>query len=208
MKKNRRIKFLIIMVIAVAFVSFMGLSFAYFISSINYSSESTAEVNTATLDSLIYNEGSPIEIIANQDNFAEGRGNRTGTTESSVVLTVNNMEAATYCYNANLIIRSNDYIYSVSPSTPELIVSVSKRSNGGAYSTIVNNLDITEATGTIRIPISTGSSNYKHSITGPANAVVEDKFKVNLTLINLDANQNGNVGHVFDGGLELVTVDC
>ncbi len=207
MSKKNRVMILVITAASTLLLVVTGFSFAFFLSNISLSS-TTTDISTTSLDSLIYNQGNAIDIVADQTNFAKNLGDKNGSTESTVTLTVNNKTAATYCYTADLVISENGFTYSVNNSTPEILISVSKNANGAGYQSIINNMDVTTTSGSIHIPIQSGSNNYKHVISGQPNDVVVDKLKVDFVFVNLDELQNVNTGKVFNSYFELNTVAC
>lgn len=194
MKKNDKKTILIIIIISTLFVAVASASYAYFMARIESTGTSKAEVKTSTLDSLVYSTGANLEIIANQDTFAIGKGNLVKQTESDVTLQVNNMTSAEYCYNVNLKVDDNTFSYT-SGTTPELIITVLKNGNSvftGDITTKKNNVIIAS----------------KQKISGNPNEKITDNWKTTLTMINLDSLQNENTGKSFLGNLEFITVEC
>ena len=65
----------------------VGATYAYFQAQGGGSSDIDASVITSTTDKLSFQVGNGINISANQENFAQGLGNRTGSTTASAMLT-------------------------------------------------------------------------------------------------------------------------
>lgn len=194
MKKNDKKTILLIIIISTLFVAVASASYAYFMARVESTGTSKAEVKTSTLDSLVYSTGTNLEIVANQDNFAQGEDDLVKITDSNVTLKVNNMTSAEYCYNVYLKIEDNTFLYT-SGTIPELTVAVSK--NG----TSVFTGDITTKRTNVMI-----ASNQK--ISGNPNATITENWQTKLTMVNLDTLQNENTGKSFIGNLEFETVEC
>ena len=176
----------------------VGATFAYFQAQGGGSSDIDASVITSTTDKLSFQVGNGINISASQENFAQGLGNRTGSTTASAMLTANNAtNTATRNYNLYLDIKNNGFTYTVDENTPELILTITGPDNqplknlaGYEYVTVdgVSGFDITEASNAILI-----ADNYE--IT--ASPEITQTWNITVTFINLDSDQNKNTGKTF-----------
>lgn len=207
MKEN---KSLLIVVIAVStlLVAIVGASFAFFAANITGNGSNNVTVTTSTLDSLVYTAGNAISFIATQQNFYEGAPSLYGESTSTVALTANNQESATYCYTVDLVITSNNFVYSTEELTPEIVYSVSKSLAGGSYFDIITNADITNTTGTIHIPTAFEGTVYSHVISASTSNTTTDSIKIRVSMINLETNQETNEGKNFAGQLKFTTIQC
>ena len=200
MSKSNEKKVLVLSAVAVItlIAVVVGATFAYFQAQGGGSSDIDASVITSTTDKLSFQVGNGINISASQENFAQGLGNRTGSTTASAMLTANNAtNTATRNYNLYLDIKNNGFTYTVNEDTPELILTITgpddqplKNLAGYEYVTVdgVSGFDITEASNAILI-----ADNYE--IT--ASPEITQTWNITVTFINLDSDQNKNTGKTF-----------
>ena len=200
MKQSNEKKVLVLSAVAVItlIAVVVGATYAYFQAQGGGSSDIDASVITSTTDKLSFQVGNGINISASQENFAQGLGNRTGSTTASAMLTANNAtNTATRNYNLYLDIKNNGFTYTVDENTPELILTITgpddqplEKLAGYEYVTVdgVSGFDITEASNAILI-----SDNYE--IT--ASPEITQTWNITVTFINLDSDQNKNTGKTF-----------
>ena len=200
MQKSNEKKVLVLSAVAVItlIAVIIGATYAYFQAQGGGSSDIDASVITSTTDKLSFQVGNGINISASQENFAQGLGNRTGSTTASAMLTANNAtNTATRNYNLYLDIKNNGFTYTVDENTPELILTITGPDDqplenlaGYEYVTVdgVSGFDITEASNAILI-----ADDYE--IT--ASPEVTQTWNITVTFINLDSDQNKNTGKTF-----------
>ena len=200
MPKSNEKKVLVLSAIAVItlIAVVVGATYAYFQAQGGGSANTNVNVQTATTDNLSFQVGNGINISANQENFAQGLGNRTGSTTASAMLTANNAtNTATRNYNLYLDIKNNGFTYTVDENTPELILTITdpdgtelESLSGYEHVTVdgVSGFDITEASNAILI-----ADNYE--IT--ASPEITQTWNITVTFINLDSDQNKNTGKTF-----------
>ena len=200
MKQSNEKKVLVLSAIAVItlIAVVVGATYAYFQAQGGGSANTNVNVQTATTDNLSFQTGESISITANQANFAQGLGNRTGSTTANAMLTANNAtNTATRNYNLYLDIKNNGFTYTVDENTPELILTITdpdgtelESLSGYEYVTVdgVSGFDITEASNAILI-----ADNYE--IT--ASPEITQTWNITVTFINLDSDQNKNTGKTF-----------
>ncbi len=181
--------------IIVVVLGVLGASYAYFQGSIASNGLSNVKAFANTLDNLVFNIGDDVNITANQNNFASGQGNLTGSTTSQVILAANNSNHASYNYAVSFVINENTFQYT-SGTTPELTLTVTR--NG---TTIISNMDITTKNGIVQIPITSGSNNFTQIINASPGAITTDTWVATVTFVNLNSNQNANAGKGFKGNL-------
>ena len=199
-KPHRKTYFYLIIIAIVLFGGLLMASFAYFTATVGNIDSSNMGVQTTTLDSLVYYSEGSIDLIPTQDNFAIGQPNLTRNSTSTVTLYVNNTVASSYCYTIDLVVNSNSFERTISPSTEELVAVV-------AGEGISERIDITTFTGTYHIPKTT--NNYKFTISGAPSAEVTHTYTLTITMINYnDHNQSDNAGKLLEGELVFTTVDC
>lgn len=199
---------LLLTVIAVAtlLVAVVGATFAYFTAQTGAGASANVTVTTSTSDALEYGSFGAIVINANQQNFAEGMGNQTGTTTGNVTLKANADNEASYCYTAAINVTSNDFVYTTEAKTPELIFTISK--NGTAIYTDQDITEIAAGDNALTIPTTAGGSDLIHKITAAAGNTVSDAWSATVTLVNLDSDQQENTNKQFVGTLNFATTEC
>ncbi|MDE6284600.1 MAG: hypothetical protein K2M17_02545 [Bacilli bacterium] len=90
----------------------IGGAYAYFTAQTGDGSEADISASTGTTDSLSFDVGDAINIKANADNFAQGKGSLKDDTTASAILKANNTtNEAKAKYNIFFIIDKNDFTY-------------------------------------------------------------------------------------------------
>ena len=198
--ESKKTKIISIVAIVALALTVITATYAYFQAQTGEGSQTDIKINANTVDTFTFATGSQISFNINQENFASGTGNQSGSTFASALLTANNKtNKATEHYYLYLKIEKNTFTYSINTNTPEIIMTV-KDSSGtevtdistlnhvivtGANGTQVSGYDITNKSGLITLfdnrEITTTSSK-------------EEKWNITITFVNYDANQNGNAG--------------
>ncbi len=182
----------------------VGATYAYFTVQMGEGTGTDINANTGTTDSLKFTAGKAISIVANQENFALGKGNLTDTTTAKAELIANNTtNSATYNYYVYLDILKNEFTYTTEESTAELILQITSpdgtpltNAEGLNYVTIgdISGFDITTAQGLISI-----ADTYE--ITAGSEAATSQEWNATLILVNLESNQVENAGKAFTAKL-------
>lgn len=202
MNKNLK-RLLVIVYVLVLIVMLAGATFAYFAVIKVSNVAPTVEAGTAQTDWLIFKAGDPINIMADENVFGMGDGNLEESTTATAELQVSNPEnEATYYYDLFLEIEENNFVYTTEYNEAELILSISgpdgevKSIEGLEYVTAggVSGFDITNKTGRYYI-----ARDYELS----SKDNVMQEWKVTVTFINLDSDQEENTGKSFAGYLEI-----
>ena len=180
----------------------LGATYAYFVAQGGTSANTNVNVQTATTDNLSFQTGAAISLTANQEDFGQGAGNKSGETFARATLTANNAtNNATRNYYIYLDITSNDFEYTTSDNQAELLLKVTdptgievttlggleRKTSGGE-----TGFDITESTGLITI-----ADNYEITSTGTET----QEWTVEVIFANLDSDQNANTGKSFSANL-------
>ena len=188
--ENKNVKlFSAIALVALALLV-VGATYAYFQNQYGSASNADVKVTTYTTDMLTFETGSNISITAGQDDFAEGKGNRTGSTFARATLQANNKtNTATTNYNVYLDIENNEFTYT-NTGTPELILQVVDKASGNpvtsitglVYKTVtdgkntsISGFDITNKKGLITI------LNNKEISASPKTI---EEYTITITFIN------------------------
>ena len=180
----------------------VGATYAYFQAQTGGTGNIDVNANTATTDNLSFQVGSAISLIANQEDFGSGMGNKSGSTTASATLTANNAtNNATRNYYVYLNVESNDFEYTTEDNQAEILLKVTdpdgtevttlgsleRKTSGG-----VTGFDITTSTGLITI-----ADNYEIVSTG----TVTQEWTVEVIFANLNSDQNANAGKSFSANL-------
>ena len=180
----------------------VGATYAYFQAQTGGTGNIDVNANTATTDNLSFQVGSAISLTANQEDFGQGAGNKSGSTFARATLTANNAtNNATRNYYVYLNIESNDFEYTTEDNQAEILLKVTdpdgtevttlgsleRKTSGG-----VTGFDITTSTGLITI-----ADNYEIVSTG----TVTQEWQIEVIFANLDSDQNANTGKSFTASL-------
>ena len=197
-KKN--LVFMVIGAITLIAVT-LGATYAYFTAQSGGSGNIDTDVITGTTDNLSFSLGEMINIYATEENFAQGMGSISDSATGQAILKANNTtNEATARYNIYLIIENNDFVYTTEEGTPEIVLNVTDP-NGNKVENITglvhyeNGFDITTRTGGfLLVP------DYEISATD--TQTVQD-WNIEVTLVNLDSDQNANTGKSLTGKLYI-----
>ena len=198
--ENKKTKIISIVAIVALALTVITATYAYFNAQVGDPAAVDVKINANTVDTLTFASGSAISFSINQENFASGKGNQTGSTYASAMLTANNKtNTATEHYYLYLNISDNTFTYSINENTPEIIMTITDSAGAevtdistlthvivtGANGTQVSGYDITNKSGLITLfdnrEITTTSSK-------------EEKWNITITFVNYDENQNANAG--------------
>ena len=198
--ENRKTKIISVVAVVALALTVITATYAYFQAQVGDPASADIKVNANTVDTFTFSNGSAISFSINQDNFASGKGNQTGSTYASATLTANNKtNTATEHYYLYLNIESNTFTYSINESTPEIIMTVTDSSDNevtdistlnhvivtGANNTQVSGYDITNKKGLITL------FNNREITTTSSK---EERWNIKVTFVNYDASQSANAG--------------
>ena len=206
MEKNKT-KIITIASIIALVILIVGATYAYFAAQTGEGSQTDIRINANTVDTLTFETGDPITLTLDQENFAQGTGNQTGSTFAKAMLTANNKtNTATEHYYMYLNITGNTFTYTQDEDTPEILVTI----------TDTNNNEITNITGLTYKTVTDGNgttlkgfdiTNQKGLITIFDNreitttSSITEEWNVTVTYVNYDADQSANAGKSFNANL-------
>ena len=178
----------------------VGATFAYFQAQVGEGKSADVVVKSYTVDTFTFSTGSQISLNLDQDNFASGKGNITGSTYASATLTANNKtNTATEHYYLYLNIENNTFTYSINENTPEIIMTITD--NAGTEVTDITGLTHTSVTDANGTQVSGYDiTNKKGLITLFNNREItttsskEERWNIKVTFVNYDKNQSANAG--------------
>ena len=203
LKKAKLNKTKILMLVAIFTLMLFvgGATYAYFQNQTTGPTEGNLEIISNTVDNLMFNIEKEIYINANLNNFQRGMVDLSDDTDATATLIPNNYNnQATAMYNIYLIIETNDLEYTTMDHTPELLLNATDP-NGNKLENITglvhydNGFDITTRTGGFLI-----ASDY---VINASNVATVQTWNVEITLANLDSNQNPNMSKTFSAKLYL-----
>ncbi len=205
-------KLLLLLLIALSVVV-IGLSFAYFVMQSSEAALTDVNVGTDVSEKLIFTKGEDLNIIANQENFAEGDGSISGTTASSATLIANKSAgSASRVYNIYFDISKNNFVYTVDANTPELLLKIVDPSgneitsiDGFTHKTIIDSstgetltgFDITTFNGLFIV-----KEDEAITTTSYTDGTTEN-WSATITFVNLNTDQVLNEGKSLDADFIL-----
>ena len=207
-KKNVKL-FSAIALVALALLV-VGATYAYFQNQYGSASNADVKVTTYTTDVLTFETGDAINISADQETFAQGKGNQTGSTFARATLQANNKtNTATANYYVYLLIENNEFSYSANEDKPELILNVTddegndvtidgltKKTVTDGKKTSITGYDVTLNSGLLTL-----LNNKTIEVISSDNGKKIENWNITLTLVNYDFDQNNNAGKSFNAKL-------
>ena len=206
---NKKIKIISIISIIALALTLVAATYAYFVAQTGEGAQTDIKINANTVDTFTFEAGSALNLSLNQENFASGKGNQTGTTFAKAMLSANNKtNTATEHYYLYLNISNNTFTYSIDNNTPEILLSIKDGSNneittltGLTYKTVtdgkgasIKGFDITNKKGLITI-----LNNREITTTSTKT----EEWNVTVTFVNYNSNQAGNAGKSFNAKLMI-----
>ena len=206
---NKKIKIVSIISIIALALTLVAATYAYFVAQTGEGAQTDIKINANTVDTFTFEAGSALNLSLNQENFASGKGNQTGTTFAKAMLSANNKtNTATEHYYLYLNISNNTFTYSIDNNTPEILLSIKDGSNneittltGLTYKTVtdgkgasIKGFDITNKKGLITI-----LNNREITTTSTKT----EEWNVTVTFVNYNSNQAGNAGKSFNAKLMI-----
>ena len=198
--ENRKTKIISVVAVVALALTVITATYAYFQAQVGDPASADIKVTANTVDTFTFSNGSAISFSINQDNFASGKGNQTGSTYASATLTANNKtNTATEHYYLYLNIESNTFTYSINESTPEVIMTITDGS--GTEVTDISTLNHVIVTGANGDQVSGYDITNKNGLVTLFNnreitttSSKEEKWNIKVTFVNYDASQNTNAG--------------
>ena len=204
MKKdnNKQVIMLSVVVVITLIIVVIGATYAYFQTTSGAGSSTDVNVITATTDLLTFKIDKEINISLTQSDLKKGNGSVSDSTKASATLTASNskdVDKTTGRYNIYFIIENNDFEYTTSDAKPELLLTVTDP-NGNKVENITglihteNGFDITTRTGGfLLVP--------DYDIEATRGNTTTQEWNVEVTFVNLDADQVKNMGKSLSGKL-------
>ncbi len=212
MKKSRKEKGLILFTLFTLLLVVIGATYAYFVAQKGTGGSANLTVQADTTDNLSFSAKDGITINATSDNFKSDGANLDGETTATATLIANNTtHLATEHYNVYLVIDTNDLTYT-NESNPELLLTVYDENDNEVKDGIdgleykeniqgVSGFDITDKQNSFTL-----SANNEIKVEEKDVGQKEETWKIKVTLINYEYDQQVNTGKTFHAGL-VITKD-
>jgi len=207
-RENKTIMWLAIFIFLLVTFCAIG-TYAYHNLRTKYSGSFDVDINSKGVDIFAFDGSKDMTIVANENNFARKFGhNLTATAEMDVRLETTN-KSSKFCYEVYVHLPDEQVFEYSQEGRAELLLTVQKSTNKRKYETIINKMDITTKTGTIKIPISKGSNNYLNEISTYKNKTAHQYWKASVILVwfeNIDQEINNH--KEYNAQLETKRVEC
>ena len=185
----------------------VGGTLAYIIANLQDSAKRNASVTSDAVDILKFEIDKDISLNPTQFNVVEGGDNLQDTAVGSAILRANSTDNnATYNYYVYFQINSNNYIYTTTEQTPEIVLTIINPE--GSPITNIDGLDYVTSGGVSGFDITTKSGLYEVtelyeiiSTSSTDDTIQEWEFTVSF--INLDTNQAENGGKKLEAEIIL-----
>ena len=205
--ENKKTKIVSVVSIIALALTLVTATYAFFAAQTGKGAQTDIKINASTVDTLTFETGSIISLSLDQDTFASGKGNQSGTTFAKAMLSANSKtNTATKYYYLYLNISKNTFNYTQDTNTPEILLTI--KDDAGNEITSINDLTyktVTDGSGaTIKgFDITTGIGlitlfNNKEITASPQKT---DTWNVTVTFINYDKDQSKNAGKSFNAKL-------
>ena len=198
--ENRKTKIISVVAVVALALTVITATYAYFQAQVGEGKTADITVKSYTVDTFTFATGSAISFSLDQENFASGAGNISGSTYASAMLTANNKtNTATEHYYLYLNIEDNTFTYSINESTPEIIMTITD--SAGNEVTDITTLAHTSVTDASGATISGYDITNKNGLITLFNnreitttSSKEERWNIKVTFVNYDASQNANAG--------------
>ena len=196
---NNKNKIQTLIAIIVLLVIVVAGTYAFFAPQAGGTTSTNTTVTSNTTDLLTFSINRDISFTVTQNDFQENGTNQSGDATATATLTPNNKTgAATMNYYLYLNIESNPIEYSSTNTNglPELMLQVFDSNNQlVTLSDLGNQVTVKGVTGyditAIEGPITLLDN---HAISASNNTATIENWRIVVTLINHDFNQNDNTG--------------
>lgn len=208
--ENKKTKIISIVSLIALAITLITATYAYFAAQTGEGAATDIKINANTTDVFTFETGSAISISLNQDNFASGTGNQSGTTYAKAMLTANNKtNTATEHYYLYLNIKSNSFVYSQDNTKPEILLKITDK-NGAEVKPTLEGLEyktITDGKGVSQSGYDITTYNdvlpiYENKEITTTSSITE-QWNISITFINYDFNQSANAGKSLSATLMI-----
>lgn len=203
-KNNKILMSLAVLVVGVLLILVFRIAYAY-LAKETLRTEKNVVGETAEVDRLRFNIGTPLTLKATSTTLPENGSNLVVTSTPSASFTANSTNnTATTNYNLYLAIADNDFVYTTTDHKPEIILTVTNPAgtnvtsiSGLTYNSTLGGFDVTTYNGVIKI-----AENYTITSNSSTTATTQT-WTLKLTYINLATDQSANYGKEFSTEIAL-----
>lgn len=136
-------KKLIIVLVAVLFITVASFTYAYFTASVSGDTVTDVQVEIESSSVLTFSSGDPLYILANRENFTLNHGTLYDESTATVTYMANTTSEDVY-YNVKFNINVNEFTYTTEEKLPEVILLI--EDNEGNAVTEVDGLEYVTTT--------------------------------------------------------------
>lgn len=207
-RKNKTIVWLLLFIFLIVVFASLG-TYAFFTAREYFYGDFDVEVTSKGVDVLTFVGSDDANIEANANNFAPGIGrDLTGSTKMQVKLETTKKETQ-YCYQMTMKLPSEVVFAYSNRNKPELLLNVKKSTDGISYETVIENMDITQKTGDVIIPIDADNVEFTHNIKTVKRINKVHYWQADITLVWFkDVDQTINDNKNYSATLEAKRVEC
>ena len=208
--ENKKVFLLSFITLATLFLFGIGATYAYFRTQGDSSSRADVNVTTYTDDVLTFSIEKDLELYVTEPMLSKESSSVSTFNHAKATLKANNKtNEATEHYYLYLLIEENNLKYTEDKSNPELILSIKGpdgevtlienleyKSVNDIHNESIKGFDITTKKGLYKI-----ANNKEIKALKDENGFKEDDWEITLTFVNLNSNQNDNLGKKVKGKL-------
>lgn len=213
MENKKNTILLTVIAVATLLVAVVGATFAYFTAQGGSASQADVVVQTGKAGSSSLGTFKAINIYADATNFAQGKGDQSGTSTGAVEWTAPTSTTGstvseadrTMCYTATLHIDNNTFVVSGTNTAGDAELEFTAQKG---TTTIIDKMNITTTKTDVKIPTTVGGTEYIHKLVADAGKTVSDSWTLTVTLKNLGVDQNDNTGKNFAGAVKFDKANC
>ena len=208
--KNKKTKIISIVSLIALALTIIGATYAYFQAQTGEGSSTDIKINANTIDVFTFETGTAIGLNLDQESFASGKGNQSGTTYAKAMLIANNKtNTVTEHYYLYLNISSNTFIYSQDSTKPEILLKITDK-NGTEVKPTLEGLEyktVSDGNGVSQSGYDITTYNdvlpiYENKEITTTSSITE-QWNITITFINYDFNQSANAGKSLSATLMI-----
>ncbi len=212
MKFNISKKNITLLIVLIASIAIIAVSFAYFVARVTTPANTNVRVTTDTSEKVVISPGSEINLHASLLNFSENHGTLSATADPSIqVIAASTSDSATKTYSVHYLVSENDFEYTVDSNTAEVLLKITDPEgdevlsvDGLNYKTVTDvdgasqsGFDITTFSGAVTI-----AENYSISTTDSVNGTTQS-WSIEVIFVNLNSEQTLNEGKTLNSRIYL-----
>lgn len=204
MVKTKKIKNHLTIMIVSLLVSFVGVSFAAFLTGYLGGSNLKANLDVTTVPELIFGNEGDLILVADSNNFS---GNENIVSNTTTRATLSSPGEYTTLYNFYIKVNYNDFVYTSEEKVPELLLKIYDKD--GTEVTQIDGLNYKTVDGLSGFDITTvkcGTYIVKEDIEIASDGIIDetDNYNVELIFVNLGINVNQNLNFEKKMNVEVI----